>query len=167
MKRIGKIMETIIYDETDKITEDMADWIEDLLNVAAKKLSVENNAEVSITVVSNEKIREINREYRDKDKVTDVISFAIEDDEDDEDDLLKEFDMEGITIPRDLGDIFISYDKAVEQAEEYGHSVERELGFLMVHGFLHLNGYDHMTDEDEKRMFALQEEILKEYGLKR
>jgi len=157
-------METIIYDETDKITEDMADWIEDLLNVAAKKLSVENNAEVSITVVSNEKIREINREYRDKDKVTDVISFAIEDDEDD---LLKEFDMEGITIPRDLGDIFISYDKAVEQAEEYGHSVERELGFLMVHGFLHLNGYDHMTDEDEKRMFALQEEILKEYGLKR
>lgn len=157
-------METIIYDETDKITEDMADWIEDLLNVAAKKLSVEKNAEVSITVVSNEKIREINREYRDKDKVTDVISFAIEDDEDD---LLKEFDMEGITIPRDLGDIFISYDKAVEQAEEYGHSVERELGFLMVHGFLHLNGYDHMTDEDEKRMFALQEEILKDYGLKR
>lgn len=157
-------METIIYDETDKITEDMADWIEDLLNVAAKKLSVEKNAEVSITVVSNEKIREINREYRDKDKVTDVISFAIEDDEDD---LLKEFDMEGITIPRDLGDIFISYEKAVEQAEEYGHSVERELGFLMVHGFLHLNGYDHMTDEDEKRMFALQEEILKEYGLKR
>ncbi|GAA0482163.1 rRNA maturation RNase YbeY [Alkalibacterium sp. s-m-22] len=157
-------METIIYDETDKITEDMADCIEDLLNVAAKKLSVEKNAEVSITVVSNEKIREINREYRDKDKVTDVISFAIEDDEDD---LLKEFDMEGITIPRDLGDIFISYEKAVEQAEEYGHSVERELGFLMVHGFLHLNGYDHMTDEDEKRMFALQEEILKEYGLKR
>jgi probable rRNA maturation factor len=157
-------METIIYDETDKITEDMADWIEDLLNVAAKKLSVEKNAEVSITVVSNEKIREINREYRDKDKVTDVISFAIEDDEDD---VLKEFDMEGITIPRDLGDIFISYDKAVEQAEEYGHSVERELGFLMVHGFLHLNGYDHMTDEDEKRMFALQEEILKEYDLKR
>lgn len=157
-------METIIYDETDKITEDMADWIEDLLNVAAKKLSVEKNAEVSITVVSNEKIREINREYRDKDKVTDVISFAIEDDEDD---LLKEFDMEGISIPRDLGDIFISYEKAVEQAEEYGHSVERELGFLMVHGFLHLNGYDHMTDEDEKRMFALQEEILKEYGLKR
>ena len=157
-------METIIYDETDKITEDMADWIEDLLNVAAKKLSVEKNAEVSITVVSNEKIREINREYRDKDKVTDVISFAIEDDEDD---LLKEFDMEGITIPRDLGDIFISHDKAVEQAEEYGHSVERELGSLMVHGFLHLNGYDHMTDEDEKRMFALQEEILKEYGLKR
>ncbi|GEN50699.1 rRNA maturation RNase YbeY [Alkalibacterium pelagium] len=157
-------METIIYDETDKITEDMTGWIEDLLNVAAKKLSVEKNAEVSITVVSNEKIREINREYRDKDKVTDVISFAIEDDEDD---VLKEFDMEGITIPRDLGDIFISYDKAVEQAEEYGHSVERELGFLMVHGFLHLNGYDHMTDEDEKRMFALQEEILKEYGLKR
>ncbi|MCC5895847.1 MAG: rRNA maturation RNase YbeY [Alkalibacterium sp.] len=157
-------METIIYDETDKITEDMVEWMEDLLNVAADKLNVTKKAEVSITVVSNEKIREINKEYREKDQVTDVISFAIEDDEED---LFKEFDMDGITIPRDLGDIFISYDKAVEQANEFGHSVERELGFLMVHGFLHLNGYDHMTAEDEKIMFSLQEEILKEYGLKR
>ncbi|WP_460321562.1 rRNA maturation RNase YbeY [Alkalibacterium psychrotolerans] len=157
-------METIIYDETGKITEDMVEWMEDLLNVAARKLTVQDNAEVSITVVTNEKIKEINRDYRDKDKVTDVISFAIEDDEQE---LFKEFDLDGITIPRDLGDIFISYDKAVEQAEEFGHSVERELGFLMVHGFLHLNGYDHMTDEDEKKMFSLQEEILKEYGLKR
>lgn len=164
MKRIVMSMETIIYDETGKITEDMVEWMEDLLNVAARKLSVQDNAEVSITVVSNEKIKEINRDYRDKDKVTDVISFAIEDDEQE---LFKEFDLDGITIPRDLGDIFISYDKAVEQAEEFGHSVERELGFLMVHGFLHLNGYDHMTDEDEKKMFSLQEEILKEYGLKR
>lgn len=164
MKRIVMSMETIIYDETGKITEDMVEWMEDLLNVAARKLSVQDNAEVSITVVSNEKIKEINRDYRDKDKVTDVISFAIEDDEQE---LFKEFDFDGITIPRDLGDIFISYDKAVEQAEEFGHSVERELGFLMVHGFLHLNGYDHMTDEDEKKMFSLQEEILKEYGLKR
>lgn len=164
MKRIVMSMETIIYDETGKITEDMVEWMEDLLNVAARKLSVQDNAEVSITVVSNEKIKEINKDYRDKDKVTDVISFAIEDDEQE---LFKEFDLEGVTIPRDLGDIFISYDKAVEQAEEFGHSVERELGFLMVHGFLHLNGYDHMTDEDEKKMFSLQEEILKEYGLKR
>lgn len=164
MKRIVMSMETIIYDETGKITEDMVEWMEDLLNVAARKLSVQDNAEVSITVVSNEKIKEINRDYRDKDKVTDVISFAIEDDEQE---LFKEFDLEGVKIPRDLGDIFISYDKAVEQAEEFGHSVERELGFLMVHGFLHLNGYDHMTDEDEKKMFSLQEEILKEYGLKR
>ncbi|PRY83281.1 rRNA maturation RNase YbeY [Alkalibacterium olivapovliticus] len=157
-------METIIYDETDKITEDMVDWMEDLLNVAAGKLNVTDKAEVSITVVTNDKIREINKEYRDKDQVTDVISFAIEDDEED---LFKEFDLDGITIPRDLGDIFISYDKAVEQATEFGHSVERELGFLMVHGFLHLNGYDHMTTEEEKIMFSLQEEILKEYGLKR
>lgn len=157
-------METIIYDETGKITEDMVDWMEKLLNVAAKRLSVKSNAEVSITVVTNEKIKEINRDYRDKDKVTDVISFAMEDDEQE---VFKEFDLEGVTFPRDLGDIFISYDKALEQAEEFGHSVERELGFLMVHGFLHLNGYDHMTESDEKKMFALQEEILKEYGLKR
>lgn len=157
-------METIIYDETDKITEDMVEWMEDLMNVAAGKLNISKKAEVSITVVSNEKIREINRDYRDKDQVTDVISFAIEDDDED---LFKEFDLDGITIPRDLGDIFISYDVAVEQATEYEHSVERELGFLMVHGFLHLNGYDHMTVEEEKIMFSLQEEILKEYGLKR
>lgn len=157
-------METIIYDETDKITEDMVEWMEDLMNVAAGKLNISKKAEVSITVVSNEKIREINRDYRDKDQVTDVISFAIEDDDED---LFKEFDLDGITIPRDLGDIFISYDVAIEQATEYEHSVERELGFLMVHGFLHLNGYDHMTVEEEKIMFSLQEEILKEYGLKR
>jgi probable rRNA maturation factor len=70
-------------------------------------------------------------------------------------------------MPRNLGDIMISTERAAEQAEEYGHSFDRELGFLAVHGFLHINGYDHMTPEDEKEMFGLQKEILDAYGLKR
>ena len=110
-----------------------------------------------------ERIKEINRDYRGKDTPTDVISFAIQEGEDFPFDLL-ELDED---IPQDFGDLFISIDKASEQAKDYGHSFERELGFLALHGFLHLNGYDHMTPEDEKEMFGLQKEILKEYGLER
>lgn len=156
-------MDIVIYDETEQLTKEKIDWMEDLLQFSATRLSIPKNAEISITVVDNAKIREINREYRNKDTVTDVISFALEDDED----IFMTIDMEDGDIPRDLGDIFLSYDKAIEQAEDYGHSVDRELGFLLVHGFLHLNGYDHMTEADEKEMFSLQEEILREYGLKR
>ena len=156
-------MDIATYDETKQLTPEKTAWMEDLLQFAAAKLSIPENAEISVTVVDDQKIREINREYRNKDAVTDVISFALEDDED----IFMTLDMEEGEIPRDLGDIFLSYDKAVEQAEEYGHSVDRELGFLLVHGFLHLNGYDHMTEADEKEMFSLQEEILREYGLKR
>ncbi|GAA0369881.1 rRNA maturation RNase YbeY [Alkalibacterium iburiense] len=157
-------MDIIIYDETKHFKEEETGWMIDLLQVAKEKLNLEDTIEVSVTFVDNDKIREINREYRDKDAVTDVISFAVEDDEDDVFTLLE---LEGEEITRDLGDLFISYDKAVEQAEEYGHSLKREIGFLLVHGFLHLNGYDHMSLSEEKIMFALQEEILDEYGLKR
>lgn len=156
-------MDIMIYDETHHIDQEKMEWMQDLLQFSAAKLNIPENAEISITLVDNQKIREINREYRDKDAVTDVISFALEDDED----IFMTIDMEEDSIPRDLGDIFLSYDKAVEQASDYGHSVDRELGFLLVHGFLHLNGYDHMTEADEKEMFTLQEEILREYGLKR
>src|SRR5699024_8199006 len=100
---------------------------------------------------------------------TDVISFAIEDN--DEEDFAVFFDSEfmeeEVQIPRLLGDLFISIDKAEDQAEAFGHSLERELGFLTVHGFLHLNGYDHQTEAEEKEMFSLQEEILEENGLER
>lgn len=157
-------MDIILYDETEHFSEEETGWMIDLLQVAKEKLNLDDSIEVSVTFVDNDKIREINKEYRDKDAVTDVISFAVEDDEDDVFSLLE---LEGEEITRDLGDIFISYDKAVEQAEEYGHSLKREIGFLLVHGFLHLNGYDHMSLSEEKIMFALQEEILDEYGLKR
>jgi probable rRNA maturation factor len=148
-------------DETEELTEEQMLEIERVINFAAKKQSVEEHSEVSVTFVSNERIQEINREYRDKDNPTDVISFAMEE--------LGEGEVQpaGIEMPRVLGDIIISVPKAIEQAEEYGHSFLRELGFLAVHGFLHLLGYDHMTEEDEKEMFTLQKEILDEYGLKR
>lgn len=148
-------------DETNSLTENEIIHIENILSFASKKQNVEPGSEISISFVSNEKIHEINREYRRKDQPTDVISFAMEE--------LGEGEVEviGIDQPRILGDIIISIPKAKEQAEEYGHSFMRELGFLAVHGLLHLLGYDHETEEEEKEMFSLQREILDEYGLKR
>ena len=113
------------------------------------------DASFSIIIVDNEEIHKINKEYRGIDRPTDVISFALEEDEDYE---VKE---------RLLGDIYISIDKVYEQAKEYDHSVKRELYFLVTHGFLHLLGYDHMKKEDEEIMFPLQEKILDNYGVKR
>lgn len=150
-----------LIDETNELSNEQTEEIEKLLNFAAEKEGVEANSELSVTFVSNERIHEINREYRDKDAPTDVISFAMEE--------LGEGEIEltGVDMPRVLGDIIISIPRAREQAEEYGHSFIRELGFLTVHGFLHLLGYDHMNDAEEKQMFTLQKEILNEYGLKR
>jgi probable rRNA maturation factor len=148
-------------DETNEVTEEQIDMIEKLLNYAAEMENVQDEAEVSVTFVDNEKIREINRDYRGKDKPTDVISFALEEMGD------GEIEIVGAEIPPVLGDIIISVPKAREQAEEYGHSFMRELGFLAVHGFLHLLGYDHETEEEEKEMFSKQEQILEQFGLKR
>ncbi|KGR78534.1 rRNA maturation RNase YbeY [Ureibacillus manganicus] len=148
-------------DETNEVKEDHIALVEKLLQHAAEAENIEDDSEVSITFVKNEAIHEINRTYRDKDQPTDVISFALEE--------LGEGEIEilGEDMPRVLGDIIISIDRTKEQAEEYGHSFERELGFLAVHGFLHLLGYDHMTDEDEKEMFGKQDEILSSFGLGR
>lgn len=150
-----------LVDETNQLSDEQMQDIVTLLNFAADKENVEDNSEVSVTFVSNERIHEINREYRDKDAPTDVISFAMEE--------LGEGEIEliGEELPRVLGDIIISIPKAEEQAKEYGHSFIRELGFLSVHGFLHLLGYDHMEKEEEEKMFSRQKEILDEYGLKR
>lgn len=150
-----------LIDETNELSEENMIEIEKLLNFAANKQNVEEDSEVSVTFVSNERIHEINREYRDKDAPTDVISFAMEELGEGETELI------GVSMPRVLGDIIISIPKAKEQAEEYGHTFIRELGFLSVHGFLHLLGYDHMTEEEELEMFTLQKEILNEYGLTR
>ncbi|WML30665.1 rRNA maturation RNase YbeY [Neobacillus sp. OS1-32] len=148
-------------DETKELTEQQLLEIERLLNFAAQKQNIKEHSEVSVTFVTNERIQEINREYRDKDAPTDVISFAMEEMGEGEVEVL------GAGLPRVLGDIIISVPKAKEQAAEYGHSFARELGFLAVHGFLHLLGYDHMNEADEKEMFTLQKEILNEYGLTR
>ena len=113
------------------------------------------DASFSVIIVDNEKIHEINKKYRGIDRPTDVISFALEEDENYE---VKE---------RLLGDIYISIDKVYEQAKEYNHSVKRELFFLVTHGFLHLLGYDHMEKDEEEEMFSLQEKILDSYGVKR
>jgi probable rRNA maturation factor len=150
-----------MVDETNTLAVDEMEQIEKILNFASGKQEVEPESEISITFVSNERIQEINRDYRHKDTPTDVISFAMEELGDGEVEVI------GIDQPRVLGDIIISIPRAKEQAEEYGHSFLRELGFLAVHGFLHLLGYDHETEEEEKVMFTLQRELLDEYGLKR
>lgn len=109
---------------------------------------------VSVSFVDKETIHQINKEYRHVDKETDVISFAFLDDENDK---VKIFNSKELTV---LGDIYICVDVAIEHAKEYGHSLDRELNFLFVHGLLHLLGYDHMKKEDEDIMFPLQEVIL-------
>ncbi|MED1863416.1 rRNA maturation RNase YbeY [Fictibacillus nanhaiensis] len=147
----------------NEIDENSSEFQELLSKVLEKAAEMEETgqAEVSVTIVTKERIQEINNEYRQKDSVTDVISFAMEEMGEDETEII------GGEETRFLGDIIICLDVAKEQAAEYGHSLEREMGFLAVHGFLHLLGYDHMNDEDEKRMFGRQEEILEQYGLKR
>ncbi|OIJ16697.1 rRNA maturation RNase YbeY [Anaerobacillus alkalilacustris] len=153
------IIEVEIQDETNQLTEEQLLLVNNLLNYAAELENVQKGSELSVTFVDNEAIRVINREYRNKDTATDVISFALNDDESDIN--LHE------NIPNLLGDIIVSYDKTVSQAEEYGHPISRELGFLVVHGFLHLLGYDHMNETEEKIMFTRQEEILEAYGLQK
>ena len=115
------------------------------------------NVTFNVIFVDSDKIRQLNREYRGIDKETDVISFALEDGE-------ANINFE---FGRLLGDIYICVPRMKAQAKEYGHSLAREMGFLTIHGLLHLLGYDHMTKEEEKVMFAKQEEILDAYGLKR
>ena len=131
------------------------DYLYDVLDSTLKHEKV-NNAIFSIIFVEDEEIHKINREYRNVDRITDVISFAFEDKEN-----IMYNDI------RMLGDIYICIPQMKRQAESYGHSEKRELSFLTVHGLLHLLGYDHMEENDEKEMFALQELILDEQGIKR
>ncbi|MCE4047006.1 MULTISPECIES: rRNA maturation RNase YbeY [Bacillaceae] len=154
-------LEIDFIDETTKVAAADQELVEKLLMFAAQKQNLSGNIELSVTFVDNDRIQEINKEYRNKDQATDVISFAMEE--------LGEGEIElvGMDMPRVLGDIIISVDRTKEQAEEYGHTYSRELGFLAVHGFLHLLGYDHLTKEDEEVMFTLQKEILDEFGLQR
>jgi len=156
---MGLLVECI--DETKTLHENDIALVRQLLETAAKAEKLDDKAEVSITFVDNDKIRELNHRYRGKDSTTDVLSFALEEMGE------QEIDIVGEKLPRLLGDIVISVPKAREQAKEYGHTFERELGFLAVHGFLHLLGYDHLTENDEKEMFSKQKGILDECGLQR
>lgn len=131
------------------------DYLDDVVKRVLKHEDVKN-ACFSIIFVDSNEIQKINKEYRGMDKVTDVISFALEDTKDAIDNDI-----------RVLGDIYICIPRMLEQAEDYGHSIKRELSFLTVHGLLHLLGYDHMNKEEEKVMFALQELILNEAGITR
>ena len=160
-----------MVDETGQVSPEIMKQTLDLLNFAAERLGKEKK-EMAVTFVTNERSHQLNLEYRDTDRPTDVISleykpevpftFEEEDLTDNPElaEMLDEFDSY-------IGELFISVDKAQEQAAEYGHSFEREMGFLAVHGFLHINGYDHYTPEEEKEMFTLQEEMLTAYGLTR
>ncbi|MBH9581183.1 rRNA maturation RNase YbeY [Staphylococcus felis] len=145
-------------DHTQNVDPKWYEHIRELLNFAKTKEGISEDAELSVTFVDEEEIQAINKEYRNKDRVTDVISFAFEEQEE---------LFEGVDLPRVLGDIIICTDVAKAQANEYNHSFERELGFLALHGFLHLLGYDHMNDEEEREMFGRQKIILNEFGLTR
>ncbi|MCR5333028.1 MAG: rRNA maturation RNase YbeY [Bacilli bacterium] len=127
------------------------DKFRELMEKVFSHLNVKEDYIVDVSIIDNKAIHEVNRSYRGIDRPTDVISFAFFDDK-------EEKATPG--VPSSLGQILISYEKAEEQAKEYGHSLNREMSFLFVHGMLHLLGYDHMTEKDEKIMFSLQEEIL-------
>lgn len=122
------------------------------MKATLKSENWEGRAEVSVTVVDDDRIKELNSAHRGIDSPTDVLSFPLNDGDD---------------IGEELGDIVISIERADYQAKEYGHSLDRELAFLTVHSTLHLLGYDHMTEEEEKDMFGRQEKILNSMGLSR
>ena len=141
------------------------DWLEgrytEIAKVAFSYLNIKENYEVDVSLVDDETIHQVNRDYRNVDRVTDVISFAFNDDKD-----LKD-QINSLDVQKMLREILICLPQAKRQAAEIGNSLERELSFLFTHGLLHLLGYDHMTPEDEAIMFPLQEKILSLVGDKK
>lgn len=149
-------------DETATVDKKVEGMIQKLLSHASAEEALTGELEVSVTFMTDQAIQQVNAEYRGKDVPTDVISFALEEMTEGEVPIVAE---EG--MPTVLGDIIISVETANRQAEEYGHDFNREMGFLALHGFLHLLGYDHITEEDETEMFGRQKEILASFGLER
>lgn len=146
-----------IMNEYDDFKDDYEDIYRKIIETACHLLKIDDDLELSVIFVDDKKIHEVNKDYRNIDRSTDVISFALEDNE--------QYYLEG--MPRELGDIFISIDHARLQAQEYGHSFYREMCFLFTHGLLHLLGFDHMKEEDEQEMFAMQDCILQELNIGR
>ncbi len=138
------------YTIENEFNDEKYEFLDEVINKALNYLKISNSI-FSIILVNDDTIKKINKDYRKIDKITDVISFAFEDNND-----FKNNDI------RVLGDIYISIPQMERQAKEYGNTIKRELSFLTIHGLLHLLGYDHMTKEDEKVMFALQEVLLNE-----
>lgn len=139
-----KTLKINYFNQTDEKVNEAIQLIDHIFSF------VEEKRPMQIVFVSLEQIHQLNQTYRQVDRPTDVLSFPNDDERDDS-----------------LGDIFICLDKAREQAISYQHTYERELGFLSVHGYLHLLGYDHYTDEEEKEMIEAQEQILKQAQLER
>lgn len=137
--------------------------IKKIYELAMKKLNYNDLAGVCVSFVDENEIRELNKKHRNVDRVTDVLSFPMLEIKPGDD--LAEFREE--TEEVFLGDIVICTKRAKEQAKEYGHSYNRELCFLALHGLLHLLGYDHMTEEDEKLMMSTAEEILSSANVRR
>lgn len=141
-----------------KITPSLRALIKRSIKATLEHQSIENDCEVSVTFTDNEKIHALNLEYRSIDRPTDVLSFP----------MYEKDELENAVGEITLGDIVISLERAGEQAEEFGHSFEREVSFLTVHSTLHLLGYDHeLSENDEKEMFSLQDQIMKIIGIER
>lgn len=153
-------MQIDVFDQTDSLTDTHIDLLKNVLQFTAKKEKIVNEVELSVSIVSNEEMKEMNHQYRNKNEPTDVLSFQM-------DNPFTEIDEETYWGPLQVGDIIISIEKVEEQSMRYNHSYERELIFLAIHGFLHLLGYTHDNKENEKVMFQKQDTILEEFRLER
>jgi probable rRNA maturation factor len=156
-------METMIIDQQNKVSynEELQNVIMNVASAAAKLQNLPEKSELSLLLVDDSYIQELNSIYRGQNSVTDVLSFAMNELSEDEPDF--DFSNE-LNV---LGDIVISLERAQSQSEEYGHSLSRELGFLVAHGMLHLMGFDHETEAEEKVMRDIEEKILQSVKLER
>lgn len=148
-----------------ELTDELKAVVEKVCLYALEYEECNFDAEISITFTDNENIRLINKEHRDIDAPTDVLSFPMLEFDEEGNVTDDSFEYDGDEIV--LGDIVISLERASEQAENYGHSLVREVAFLTAHSMLHLLGYDHMSEDEEKVMFGKQEEILNNLGITR
>jgi len=148
-----------IADENQLVTKEIKQLLRNILQFIGQKENIHPDSELSLVIVSDESIKQLNNNYRAKDEVTDVLSFPLYE----RDEILSNNGSQPIA----LGDIVIAHERSLEQAKMYNHSHEREIAFLAVHGLLHLLGYTHETSAEEKEMFARQEAALKEFQLER
>ena len=157
-----KKMTLLIDNRTDfEITKEFEKLFNDVVKESLRYEEFDPECEVSLSIVSNDEIQEINKQFREIDAPTDVLSFPLL--------TFEEGEQADVNENNEilLGDIIISIDKAKAQAEEYGHGLRRELAFLTAHSMLHLMGYDHMEEEEQKEMFKKQDDILNNLGITR